>query len=223
MTNQRIRQIKVAQKKLALNDDVYRRILQEEGQVTSSRQLNRSGFAAVMRAFKKMGFVSTAAQEAINDERKAPGHASHAQKLKIAREWQRFTGRTDDMGLDTWLKHKFGIDHRKFMSAQQAQKAIGALSHFPSRRIEHAVPQRSENIQRHLLKTADAARPYGIYIEAMLGVIQAAYPDATHREIRCELDCLEDRKLVEINKDPMDRCVLELTRDGIDLLKNQMG
>jgi DNA-binding transcriptional ArsR family regulator len=76
---------------------------------------------------------------------------------------------------------------------------------------------RRETIRWFLLLTANVSRPAGIYTEAMLPVIQATYTDTTHREIRTELDYLEERELVKIKRDGMDRWFVELTRHGVDL------
>lgn len=78
---------------------------------------------------------------------------------------------------------------------------------------------RREAIRWHLLQIADVARPQGIYTDAMLPIIRGVYPDATEEEIRRNLDYLEERVLVKVQKDPMDRWVVELTRHGIDLVE----
>lgn len=78
---------------------------------------------------------------------------------------------------------------------------------------------RRENIRWFLLVTANVSRPAGIYTEAMLPIIQATYPDATHKEVRVQLDYLEERNLVKITRDGMDRWFVELTRYGIDLVE----
>lgn len=78
---------------------------------------------------------------------------------------------------------------------------------------------RREQIRWFLLLTANVSRPAGIYTEAMLPIIQATYPDATHKEVRVQLDYLEERNLVKITRDGMDRWFVELTRYGIDLVE----
>ena len=75
---------------------------------------------------------------------------------------------------------------------------------------------RREAIRWHLLNTAYLSRPYGIYTEAMLPIVQAVYPAATHLEIRQELDYLEERELVHIKRDGLDRWMVDLTRTGVD-------
>lgn len=76
---------------------------------------------------------------------------------------------------------------------------------------------RRESIRWHLISLGNMTRPQGIYVEAMLPVIQAVYPEATERELRINLDYLEERELLKITRDGMDRWFVELTRHGIDL------
>lgn len=76
---------------------------------------------------------------------------------------------------------------------------------------------RREQIRWFLIMTAHISRPAGIYTEAMLPIVQATYPDATHKEVRVNLDYLEERELVKIARDPIGRWFVELTRHGVDL------
>ena len=78
---------------------------------------------------------------------------------------------------------------------------------------------RREAIRWHLLSVIDLSRPAGIYTESLLPVIQTVYPDATHQEIRRELDYLEAREMVSIARDPMDRWFVDLTRTGIEFVE----
>lgn len=78
---------------------------------------------------------------------------------------------------------------------------------------------RREAMRWHLLATINVSRPHGMNTEALLPVIQAVYPDATHLEIRRELDYLEERELAKIEKDPLDRWFVDLTRHGIDFVE----
>lgn len=78
---------------------------------------------------------------------------------------------------------------------------------------------RREDMRWHLLATVNMSRPHGIYTEALLPIIQSVYPDATHLELRRELDYLEERHLARIKKDPMDRWFVDLTRFGIDFVE----
>lgn len=70
-----------------------------------------------------------------------------------------------------------------------------------------------------LLSAVNTSRPIGIYTEPLLIIIQSVYPDATQKEIRVELDYLEERGLAKIKKDPHDRWFVDLTRDGVDVVE----
>ena len=78
---------------------------------------------------------------------------------------------------------------------------------------------RREAMRWHLLSAINVSRPVGIYTEALLPIIQSVYPDATHQELRRELDYLEERELCKIHRDPMDRWFVDLTRTGIDFVE----
>lgn len=74
----------------------------------------------------------------------------------------------------------------------------------------------------HALASAvghQSVRPVGIYTEPLLAIVRAVYPDATHQEVRVHLDYLEEREMVRISKDPMDRWMVDLTRTGIDFVE----
>ena len=76
---------------------------------------------------------------------------------------------------------------------------------------------RREAMRWHLLSAINVSRPVGIYTEALLPIILSVYPDATHQEVRRELDYLEDRELVKITKSPSGPWYAELTRFGVDI------
>lgn len=78
---------------------------------------------------------------------------------------------------------------------------------------------RREAMRWHILATVNLSRPHGMYTEALLPIVQAVYPDATHLEVRRELDYLEERHLAHIKKDAMDRWFVDLTRHGIDFVE----
>lgn len=78
---------------------------------------------------------------------------------------------------------------------------------------------RREAIRWHLLSAVNLSRPVGIYTEALLPIVQSVYVDATHQEVRRELDYLEAREMVTIARDPMDRWFVDLTRTGIDFVE----
>ena len=78
---------------------------------------------------------------------------------------------------------------------------------------------RREDIRWHLLQAINLSRPVGIYTEPLLVIVRSVYPDATHQEVRLNLDYLEEREMVRITKDPLDRWMVDLTRTGIDFVE----
>lgn len=76
---------------------------------------------------------------------------------------------------------------------------------------------RREHIRWNILLTLNNARPIGAHEEVVLSVIQAIYRDATHLELRRELDYLADRELVDLRKEPSGRWFADLTRYGVDV------
>ena len=78
---------------------------------------------------------------------------------------------------------------------------------------------RREDIRWHLLQAINLSRPVGIYTEPLLVIVRSVYPDATHQEVRVALDYLEEREMVRIAKDAMDRWMVDLTRTGIDFVE----
>lgn len=78
---------------------------------------------------------------------------------------------------------------------------------------------RREALRWHLLQIANVSRPQGINTAAMLPIIHTVYANASERELRLQLDYLEERELVKISKDPLDNWTVELTRYGVDIVE----
>lgn len=76
---------------------------------------------------------------------------------------------------------------------------------------------RREQMRWSILLTLNHARPVGAHEQMVLSTVQAVYPDATAHEVRRELDYLESRDLVEIERDPSGYWHAELTRYGVDI------
>lgn len=78
---------------------------------------------------------------------------------------------------------------------------------------------RRETMRWMLLVVINISRPRGINTAALLPIIQATYQDATHLEIRRELDYLHERELVKIERDPLDNWFVTLMRYGIEVVE----
>ncbi|MBS0212322.1 MAG: hypothetical protein JSR26_03960 [Proteobacteria bacterium] len=77
--------------------------------------------------------------------------------------------------------------------------------------------QRREQLRWILLLALNHARPYGCVEIVLQATAQGVYPDATALEIRRELDYLEDRQLITLEKAPHGTWHAELTRIGVDI------
>ena len=81
---------------------------------------------------------------------------------------------------------------------------------------------RREDIRWYLIVAANVSRPQGSYLEQMHAIVRSVYADSTEHELKRELDYLEERNLVKIERDGMDRWFVQLTRHGIDLAEYTM-
>ena len=78
---------------------------------------------------------------------------------------------------------------------------------------------RREDIRWYLLVAADVSRPQGSYVEQMHAIVRSVYADSTEHELKRELDYLQERELVKIERDGMDRWFVQITRHGIDFVE----
>lgn len=77
--------------------------------------------------------------------------------------------------------------------------------------------QRREQLRWLMLSALDAARPLGANEHLVLSVVRELIQDLTPRELRRELDYLEERGLVKLAQKDTPAWHAELTRDGIDV------
>jgi hypothetical protein len=78
---------------------------------------------------------------------------------------------------------------------------------------------RRENMRWLVLLTLNNARPIGAYESVIHQVAQSTYPDATALEVRKEMDYLDDRQLIAVDKRPDGRWHAELSRHGVDVVE----
>jgi hypothetical protein len=76
---------------------------------------------------------------------------------------------------------------------------------------------RREHLRWLIMLTLNNARPIGAFEGPILAVSQSEYPDATALELRRELDYLDDRELVTVQRRPDGRWFAALTRFGVDI------
>ncbi|WP_312147427.1 hypothetical protein [Stutzerimonas kunmingensis] len=76
---------------------------------------------------------------------------------------------------------------------------------------------RREQLRWLLLLVLNRGRPYGLKETVLVGAAQDVYPDASPLEVRRELDYLDNRRLVELEKSPAGPWHASLTRHGVDI------
>lgn len=101
--------------------------------VTSTRDLDRDGFEALMGFFEYCGFAPLDRRGP--DYGKRPGMASFAQLELIRTLWREFTrgayGGEDE--LNKWLLRSFKVSSLRFLTAEAARKAITGLKAMKAR------------------------------------------------------------------------------------------
>jgi hypothetical protein len=127
----KVRLIQVAKRRLGLEDADYRNILFRAGGVHSSRDLDESGFSAMMDILARLGFESTTA--AANFGRRA-GFATPAQVALMRHLWAEYTdGNGTDAQLGKWLEMRWHVSALRFLPIDAAPKVITALKAMASR------------------------------------------------------------------------------------------
>jgi hypothetical protein len=76
---------------------------------------------------------------------------------------------------------------------------------------------RREGLRWLIILALNHARPLGCSEGLILSVAHSQYPDASPLELRRELDYLDDRDLVKLQKHPAGAWHAELTRFGVDV------
>lgn len=131
MTPKQIALVHLAAKQLRLDDDLYRTVLKVRGGVDSAKDLDRDGFERVMAYFTAHGFRSTWTKRTFG---KRPGMASPEQVDIIRRLWERWSGDTDEAAINRWLERSYHISSLRFLTTENASKAINGLKAMVRRR-----------------------------------------------------------------------------------------
>ncbi|WP_288960521.1 regulatory protein GemA [uncultured Sulfitobacter sp.] len=122
----------VAKGKLGISDEFFREALVHIAGVTSTKDLNEGGFAAMMGYFEYCGFEPFKARGASYGER--PGMASFAQIELIRTLWVEYTqGEAGEDELNIWLERTWKLSSLRFLKADVAPKVIGTLKRMKKR------------------------------------------------------------------------------------------
>lgn len=131
LTNKQKAILHVAKGKLNLSERDYRAALVHVAGVTSSTELDKAGFEAMMGLFEYLGFEPLVARGA--DYGNRPGMASFAQIELIRAIWAEYTDNVGEDALNKWLLRSFKVSSLRFLKKAAAQKAITALKSMKAR------------------------------------------------------------------------------------------
>lgn len=76
---------------------------------------------------------------------------------------------------------------------------------------------RREGMRWYIISTLNKARPHTTSEVFLLDVMRGIYPDVTALVLRRELDYLQGRSLVTLDKQPHGHWFADLTRYGVDI------
>lgn len=82
---------------------------------------------------------------------------------------------------------------------------------------------RRESIRWHILVAVNSGSPYPVAEPLVLTAIQSIPVECTALELRKQLDYLEDRKLVEVNRLEGAPWTANLTRQGVDFVEYNLA
>lgn len=78
---------------------------------------------------------------------------------------------------------------------------------------------RIESIRWHILVCANSGRPYPVAETLVLSAIQSIPIECTAHDLRREMDYLQDRALLDINRHEGAPWSVEITHHGVDLVE----
>ena len=137
LARQKISLLHVAKARLGIDDEAWRDMLARAAGVTSSKDLDDDGFAAVMQVLEAAGFKSDFGRENYGNLRRwdmaTPGQVALIKEL-----WLEVTdGEGTDEALDKWIE-RFGVLSLRFLTRDRARKVIAALKSWKARRAAKA-------------------------------------------------------------------------------------
>lgn len=123
----------VAKSKLGWDDDLYRSALVRIAGATSSKELDREGFEAMMGFAEYCGFRPLAPGAPRYGNR--PGMATFAQLELIRELWRELhlERDCDDEALIGWLRKYQKVDSLRFLTLDKARRTITAFKSWKAR------------------------------------------------------------------------------------------
>lgn len=142
ITKKQIQLIKIGQKKLCINDDAYRDMLQEYFGVRSCTRLSFDQAGAMIELLKKQGFKITSRPHKAHRRKPIPRKGTNVIRMISSEEKSKInvlavlTQWKTRESFDRWLKNKFGIS--TIRTAQDAYVVIEGLKKVFENRMKKA-------------------------------------------------------------------------------------
>ena len=134
LTRKQTALVHVAKKELGLSDDEYRAIMRQVTGVESSKHMDQYDFEDFMQYMAALGFKADFTKTFYG---RRHGMASPGQVSLIRQLWDEYTdGRTTDLALGKWLTRTFKVSALRFVTSEQAPKAIAALKAVKANKAE---------------------------------------------------------------------------------------
>ena len=132
ISKNQMRLLWTAKSKLGLSEDMFRLALVQIAGVTSTTELDKDGFEALLGFFEYLGFAPLDKRGPSYGNR--PGMASFAQ-IELIRTlwWESTRGKAGEDELNKWLSNKFHLSSLRFVDLQTARKMIAALEAMKAR------------------------------------------------------------------------------------------
>ena len=132
ISNNQLKLLFTAKGKVGMKEETFRSALVQIAGVTSTKELDKDGFEAMMGFMEWLGFKPLTARGANYGDR--PGMASFAQIELIRVLWHEYTrGKAGEDELNKWLERYWKVSSLRFLRAQNAPKVITALKAMKSR------------------------------------------------------------------------------------------
>ena len=129
------RQLKIlgaARKATEISDVSYYRLIQRYGGVNTGADLDARGFHLTMLCLEDLGFRQLGLHVDPNLADR-PGFATPRQVALIQALWTEWTGDACEGPLNAWLERYYRVSALRFLTAQNASKAITALKAMKAR------------------------------------------------------------------------------------------
>ena len=125
--------VHIAKKQLQLSDEEYRGILQSVAGVSSAKYLDMSGFKAVLKRFKEMGFRVKFVPSPSSNQKSTKEQKDMIRALWIELSKAGKLRNGSDTALNHFVRNRFKVERVEWLTPKQAGAVIEALKQWLAR------------------------------------------------------------------------------------------